>query len=135
MSEYPNKVIIIFDGNCNFCSRWVLFIISRDGYDRFRFTASQMPAAKHILEKYNVTDDVINTFILVEDDHVYARTAGILRIFKNLPGLWPALYIFRIVPPFLRDPVYNFIARNRYKWFGKREECFVPDEKMKSKFL
>ncbi len=135
MPEAPGKVHILFDGNCNFCSRWVMFLISRDGYDRFRFSASQLPAAKTILEKYRVTDQVVDTFILIEDDHVYARSAGVLRIFKNLPGLWPALYIFRIVPPFFRDAIYNFIARNRYKWFGKREACFVPDEEMKSKFL
>lgn len=124
----------MFDGDCNFCSRWVLFIISRDGYDRFRFTTLQSNIARSILAKFDIRTDGMDTFYLVENDNIYAKSAGVLRIFKNLPGLWPALFAFRLVPPFIRDAVYNFFAKNRYKWFGKKDTCFVPGESNKSKF-
>ena len=128
------KLIVFFDGDCKFCSRWVLFIISRDGYDRFRFSTLHAPEARPILAKFNIRADTSDTFYIVENDHIYSRSAGVLHIFKNLPGLWPALFVFRLIPPFIRDGVYNFFARNRYKWFGKRDECFVPGEDNKSKF-
>ena len=69
-----------------------------------------------------------------ENNIIYSRSAGVLHIFKNLPGLWPSLFALRLIPPFIRDGVYNFFARNRYKWFGKRDICFVPGESNREKF-
>ena len=136
MADYlRGKVIIIFDGNCNLCNRWVLFIIRRDGYDRFRFTASQLPPAQYYLEKFHILKEEIDTFLLVEDDSIYRRSAAVLRLFRHLPGLWPMVFALRIIPPFIRDGIYNFIARNRYRWFGKRETCFVADETQRKKYL
>ena len=133
--DLKNKVIIIFDGDCNFCSWWVLFIINHDGYDRFRFSASQLPPAQPYLHKFNLTKNEIDTILLIEDERIYMRSAAALRIFRHLPGLWPMVFSLRIIPPFIRDGIYNFIAHNRYKWYGKRETCFVPDESKKKKFL
>ncbi len=133
-NDTDGKFIILFDGECNFCSWWVSFLLKRDGYDRFRFCALQSPAAKEFLERFEVHNPIGSTFYFIEDERLYYSSTGVLRVFKNLPGLWPALFALRLIPAFLRDPVYELFARNRYKWYGRRE-CLVPDEKLRPKFI
>ncbi len=127
--------VIIFDGVCNLCNKSVQFILKRDRKKQFRFTTLQGKTAQSLLYKSGLTTDELNSFILVEKGKIYTRSTGALRLCRKLSGAWPLLYAFMIVPRFIRDAVYKWIARNRYKWFGKKETCMIPDASIKSRFL
>ncbi len=127
--------VIIFDGVCNLCNKSVQFILKRDRKKQFRFTTLQGKTAQSLLDKSGLTTDELNSFILVEKGKIYTRSTGALRLCRKLSGAWPLLYGFLIVPRFIRDAVYKWIARNRYKWFGKKETCMIPDVSIKSRFL
>ena len=90
---------------------------------------------QEILKKFNLVPDSYNSLILVEGESIYTRSTGALRISRHLGGGWRLLYVFIILPKFIRDQVYNLIARNRYKWFGKKESCPIPTAELKAKFL
>lgn len=134
-SKKKETGIIIFDGNCNFCSRWVLWAIKHDIKDAFRFTASQTDAGVKLLQELHLENISDKSFILVEDEKIFTRSDAALRVAKKLNGIIPLLYVFIILPAFIRNFFYDYISKNRYKWFGKRDSCFLPDEKIKSKFL
>ena len=127
--------IILFDGICNHCNSSVQFILKRDKKNQFLFASLQGRTGQEYLRKFNLPADTFNSFLLVEDDHYYTRSTSALRIARALSGGWPLLYAFIIVPRFIRDAVYNLIAKNRYKWFGKQETCWVPTPDLKAKFL
>ena len=127
--------IILFDGVCNLCNGSVQFVIQRDSKKVFRYAALQSDFAKKLLESLNQPAPDIESVILVDGNSVYYRSDAALRIAKRLSGAWPMLSIFLIVPRFIRDAVYNFIGRNRYKWFGKQESCMIPTPELKELFL
>lgn len=136
MSENTgNKSIILFDGVCNFCNSTVNRIIRNDKKDHFRFAALQSETGKKLLKKFKIDPGTTDSIILIENDRVYLRSGATLRISKQLGGLYPLLYGFIIIPPFLRNAVYDLIAKNRYKWFGKKESCMVPEENVRAKFI
>ena len=127
--------VILFDGLCNLCNEAVQFTIERDKQNLFRFASLQSDYATEKIAPFNIVPQNLESFILLEDDKVYLRSTAALRVAKKLSGLWPLLYGFIIVPRFIRDAVYNYIAKNRYKWFGKQESCWVPTPELKSKFI
>lgn len=131
----PEKKIILFDGLCNLCSSAVTFIIKRDKKNDFRFASLQSAHGKELLKKFNI--DTINTdsLILISKEKAYLRSSAALRIARGLSGVYSLLAAFLILPKFLRDGIYDFIARNRYNWFGKKENCIIPTPELKSKFL
>lgn len=102
---------------------------------RFRFAALQSEAGQALLAQYGLSKENLDTFILLDNGKVYRRSTAALRVGNNLPWYWQWTQVFRIVPPFIRDGVYNFIARNRYKWFGKKATCMLPTPGMQSRFL
>lgn len=126
--------VIFFDGLCNLCNGAVQFIIERDTNNLYHFASLQSDFAKNELQKFDIDTAQINSFILLENGKIYQRSTAALKVSKNLSGLWPLLSIFIIIPPFIRDGFYNYIAKNRYKWFGKKESCWVPTPDLKSKF-
>ena len=128
------KPIVLFDGVCNLCSGSVQFILKRDKNNLFQFASLQSKPGQEYLKKFNLPADTFNSFVLVEGDNIYTRSTAALRIARNLKG-WKWLYGFRIVPKFIRDAVYNLIAKNRYRWFGKKDECWIPTPELKSRFL
>lgn len=130
-----NGAIVLFDGVCNFCSGSVLFIIKHDPKGYFRFAALQNKAGEQIMEEYGVGIDRPESIILVENDRLWYRSAAALRIARKLRRGWPLFYGFIIVPPVIRDFFYNVVARNRYRWFGKKEACFVPTQKIRERFI
>jgi len=130
-----SEAIILFDGVCNFCSGSVMFIIRRDPKGFFRFAALQTEAGERIMEQYGIGPDRPESIILVEQDRVFYRSTAALRIARRLRHGWPLFYAFIIVPPVIRDFFYNIIARNRYRWFGKREACFVPTDEIRKRFV
>ena len=132
---HPDKPVILFDGICNLCSNSVLFILRRDKKNQFLFGSLQGKTGQEYLAKFNLPADTFNSFMLVEGDTLYTRSTAALRMVKHLVGGWSLLYAFIIIPQFIRDAVYNIIAKNRYKWFGKKEVCWVPTPALKQKFL
>lgn len=126
--------VIFFDGVCNLCNGAVQFIIKRDRGATFKFSALQSDFAQRSLSGVELQVKQGDTFILLESGKVYEQSTAALRIARKLSGLWPLCYVFIIVPSFIRNWVYKFIARNRYKWFGKRESCWVPTPELKSRF-
>lgn len=127
--------IILFDGVCNLCNGSVQFVLLRDKAGYFNFASLQSEAGQALLQKFNLPTDDYNSFILVEGDRIYSKSTAALRVARKLEGPWKMLYAFNIIPSFIRDMMYNFIARNRYRIFGKREECMLPRPEWKSRFL
>src|ERR1700712_2911015 len=130
-----NKKVVLFDGVCNLCSNSVQFILKKDKKNQFLFGSLQGEAGQEFLAKFNLPSDTFNSFMLVENDTLYTRSTAALRMLKYLGGGWSLLYAFIIVPKFIRDAVYNWIAKNRYKWFGKKDACWIPTPALKAKFL
>jgi len=126
--------IILFDGLCTLCNRTVQFVIKRDPKVRFRFASLQSEVGKELLQRYDQPMD-LQTIILLEGGQAYHRSSAALRISRRLRGAWPLLYAFILLPPPLRDTMYNLVARNRYKWFGKQEQCMIPTPNDAKRFL
>jgi len=127
--------IILFDGVCNFCNASVNYIIDRDYKDKFRFAALQSDAGIKLQKKFGFNPDNLSTLILIDGDKYYTQSTCALKIMRELRGFWKLSYAFIIVPPFIRNIIYNIVAKYRYKWFGKREACRVPNAAEKAKFL
>ncbi len=131
----PDHPIILFDGVCNLCSGSVKFVIERDPEGIFRFAPLQSEAGREISRKRGLPEDGFSTFVLVEGGGVYTRSTAALRVLRRLGGLWRLLYGLIIIPPVLRDALYDYIARNRYEWFGKKDECMVAGPDVRKRFL
>jgi len=127
--------MIFFDGVCNLCAGSVRFVIKRDQKDLFRFAALQSEAAQKYLEPFGISPAGSGTVLFLEDGVLYQRSAAALHIARRLTGLWPLLYGLMIVPAFIRDFVYDQIAKRRYSIWGKQESCMVPTAALKAKFL
>ena len=131
--------IVLFDGVCNLCNTAVQFIIRRDPRARFRFAALQSDYARNLMKQYGVTVDAdkdkLVSIILVANNRIYSKSDAALKIARHLHGLWPAFWVFKAVPRFLRDTAYEWIARNRYRLFGKKDQCMIPTPELKSRFI
>ncbi len=127
--------VILFDGVCNLCSTSVQFIIKHDPKRTFRFASLQSEFGQKVLQQFGLPADELNSFILLEEGKIYTKSTGALLVTKKLSSLWPALYGFIIVPPFIRNAVYSWVANNRYKWFGKKEACWLPTPELRKLFL
>lgn len=135
MINLENKSIIFFDGVCNLCNNSVKFIIKRDNHKRFLYASLQSDAARDILLQFKIKNSNLDSIILLENGKLYQKSTAILKIAKQLNGFWKLNYVFIIIPKFFRDFIYDIIAKNRYKWFGKREVCMLPTGDMKLRFL
>jgi predicted DCC family thiol-disulfide oxidoreductase YuxK len=127
--------IILFDGVCNLCNAAVQFIIRRDDSNHFLFASMQSERGKKILAENNLSSNEMSSFILFENGKVYDRSTAVLRIARKLNGSWRFLYSFIVVPKFIRDGIYRIISKNRYQWFGKKNECMIPTGGIEAKFL
>lgn len=132
MNEHP---VILFDGICNFCNSSVQFVLKRDKKKVFLFTPLQSEPGKKHMEQYGMPENELSSFVLIEKGKLFTRSTAALRVCRYLAGGWPLCYGFIIIPPFIRDGVYNWIARNRYKWFGVRQECMIPSPETRARFL
>jgi predicted DCC family thiol-disulfide oxidoreductase YuxK len=137
-TKTSNNPVIFFDGICNLCNTSVNFIIRHDKAGNFRFASLQSEFAKAFIENSaSLKNGTIfpDSLILVEDGKVYFRSETALRIAGKMDGIWKGLVIFRIIPRKWRDFLYDFIAKNRYQWFGKRQSCMVPAPDISGRFL
>ena len=137
MIQLPeNKKIILFDGVCNLCEKSVQFIIKRDKNDVFRFVAIQSDLGREIIQKIGIDTTKIDSIILYEPNVAYYYKAeAALKIAKNLSGLYSLLAIFNFIPNNIKNSIYDYIAKNRYKWYGKKETCMIPTKALQAKFL
>lgn len=126
-------MIILFDGVCNLCNHTVTFIIKRDPSSLFSFTSIQGDAGKSIIDKYQIPN--VDSVILIKKEKYYIHSDAVLEICLHLGKAWKLLYFLKVIPKFIRDPLYHFIAKNRYRWFGKQESCMLPTAELKKRFL
>jgi predicted DCC family thiol-disulfide oxidoreductase YuxK len=129
------KPIFLFDGICNLCTGAVLFVIKRDRSAKFSFASLQSPFGQSQLTKLGLPVGEFNTFFLLKGDTVFKKSDAALEVVKDLNGLWPVLYIFKIVPAFIRNAAYDFVSKNRYRWFGKKDVCMIPTPELNSRFI
>jgi len=135
MKEEPTAPVILYDGVCGLCNRFNTFILKRDRKAVFRFAPLQSEFATTALARRGKNAADLDTVCLVENGALYMRTDAALRILQRLGGIWKLVVIFRIIPKFLLNVGYNWVARNRYRIFGKYDTCPVPDPKWKERFL
>lgn len=126
--------IILFDGVCNFCDLSVQFIIKRDPAGNFQFASLQSEISQSLLKEHEVPENA-DSVVLIENGRYYLKSSAALRICRDLSGLWRLIYILIIVPKPIRDFCYDILARNRYKWFGKKDHCKVPSPEVRNRFL
>lgn len=134
--ELPaDQPVIIFDGVCNFCDRSVRFVMDRDPSQRFRFASNQSEAGSALLSRFGIVPGGIDSVFLVEGERIWSKSRAALEIARRMPWPWKAVYSGVVVPRFLRDWVYDMIARNRYRFFGKADSCRLPREGERERFL
>jgi predicted DCC family thiol-disulfide oxidoreductase YuxK len=126
MNRWPDDDVILYDGVCVFCSRWIRFIAARDNQQRFRFTAIQSAYGTRLAQAFGIDPNDPDTNAVIHAGIATFKSDAALTVLSNLPG-WRWTRGLRLVPKFLRDGVYNLVARNRYRMFGKYDECFLPD--------
>lgn len=136
-SRIEDKSIVLIDGVCHLCQGLVRFIIPRDPNARFMFAPLQSEDAQRLLHQSSVTLErgELSTVVLLENGVYYTESAAVLRIARKLRFPWPAAYIFIIIPSPLRNVIYRFVARNRYRWFGQDEQCLLPTADIRQRFL
>lgn len=131
----PLKPVVLFDGVCNLCTGSVLFVIKRDRTANFSFASLQSIYGQSQLMKFGLPIDQLNTIFLIKGEKFFKKSDAALEIARGLSGLWPVFYLFKIIPTFIRNGIYDLIAKNRYRWFGKQEACMIPTPELKSRFI
>lgn len=134
MSSLEGKVIV-FDGVCLLCSRSVAFVLAHDRQNQFRFATLQSATGKALLIRHGLDPEDPDSFLLADGAAGYANSDAIIRVVTALGGAWRLVALFRLIPRLLRDRFYRWIARNRYRWFGRRAVCVVPSPEMLGRFL
>ena len=134
MNAWPDDNVILYDGVCVFCSRWVRFVVVRDVRRRFRFTAIQSGYGTRMARALRIDPADPDTNAVIHGGKAFFKSDAALTVLSNLPG-WSWVRALRLVPRPIRDTVYNLVARNRYRIFGKYEECFVPDAELRARVM
>lgn len=131
-----HKKIILFDGVCNLCNSSINYVIDKDFKDEFRFLALQSDLGKELQQYLGIQPNDIDSIILyIPNEAYYIKSSAALKVMSSFSGLWKLVLIFNIIPVAFRDTIYDFVAKNRYKWYGKHEQCRIPTSELKSKFL
>lgn len=131
-----SKKIILFDGVCNLCNGAIQFIIKRDRKDLFRYAALQSEIGEKLIQERSIDTSKVDSIILIEPGVAYyTKSDAALRIGQDFGGLWKGLGLFTWIPKLFRDALYDLVARNRYEWFGKKEQCMIPTPELQAKFL
>lgn len=133
-SQWPDDDVILYDGVCVFCSRWIRFVAARDVEKRFRFTAIQSGYGTRLAQAVGINPDDPDTNAVIHGGEAFFKSDAALTVLSNLPG-WRWTRALRALPKPLRDVVYGLVARNRYRIFGKYEACFVPDAEMRARVI
>ena len=134
MTTIPDN-LILFDGVCNLCSALVQFVIRHDPAGKFRFAAIQSEIGGEIFQSHGLDPADLQTFVFAAEGKMFLRSDAAIEVVSRFGGAWRIFRIFQFVPKVLRDSIYSFIARNRYRWFGRKEVCMVPTAEIKERFL
>src|SRR3989344_7583649 len=127
--------LVLFDGVCNFCDSSVQFVIRKEKKPSLKCASLQSPTGQNMLKKFNVNPAEIGSVVFISGEKAYVKSTAALFLVKRLKGLYPLLFGFIIVPPFIRNAVYDWVARNRYKWFGKKDSCMIPTPEIRARFV
>ncbi len=127
--------VILFDGVCNFCNGAINFVMKQDRKGVFRFAPLQSEAGQKLLEQHDLSTKDFDSFVLIDEGKVYKKSSASLKVMSYLPWPWKPAQIFWIIPTPFRNAIYDFVAKNRYKWFGKKEECMIPTPELRKRFL
>ena len=127
--------MLLFDGVCNLCNASVQWVLKHDKKNRFRFAALQSDTGRMLLERVGLSNEKLETVVLVDGDRFFTHSDAVLEIARRLGGIWSLARVGRIVPRPIRDALYMWIARNRYRWFGKKEQCMLPSPEWKGRFI
>ncbi len=131
-----NKKTILFDGVCNLCNSTIRFVIKHDGKDLFRYAALQSEIGRKLVSEHNIDTSNVDSIILIEPGIAYyTKSDTALKIGRSFGGLWKLMVVFTWIPVSFRNIIYDLIAKNRYRWFGKRDACMVPTPELRNKFL
>ena len=133
-NRWPDDDVILYDGVCVFCSHWIRFIAARDTQQRFRFTAIQSAYGTRLAQAFGIDPHDPDTNAVIHGGAAHLKSDAALTVLFSLPG-WGWARVLWLVPKFLRNAVYNLVARNRYRIFGKYEECFLPDADMRARVM
>ncbi len=127
--------VLVFDGVCLLCSAWVAFVLRHDRSGRIRFAAMQSAAGRNLLAAHGLDADDPLSFLFVSEGKAHTQSDAILRLVGSFGGVWRIVAALRVLPAFVRDALYRLIARNRYRWFGRRDTCLMPDPAVRGRFL
>lgn len=127
--------VVLFDGVCNLCNGSVNWLIDHDKKNVLQFASLQSEYAQQTIGKLGLQGSYLDTMVLVDGENYYVRSTAILHMLKLMGGIYRIAFVFVIIPAFIRDAFYNFIARNRYRWFGRQDACRIPTPELKAKFL
>jgi predicted DCC family thiol-disulfide oxidoreductase YuxK len=128
--------VLVFDGVCVLCSHWVAFVLRHDRRRLYKFAAMQTVTGRELLTRHGIDPDDPKSFLLLEAGRGYMDTDAIIRVLKSFGGVWQALAaLLRLMPRLLRDPMYRWLARNRYRLFGRRDVCMIPSQQSAERFL
>jgi len=126
--------VLLFDGVCNLCVGSVQFFLKHDRKKLLKFASLQSDYGEKQSTKFNIPKNV-DSLIFIENNEVYYFSSAALRAAAKMGGAWPLLKVFLEIPPFIRNGIYKFIAKNRYRWFGKKEVCWLPDADFEGRFI
>lgn len=126
---------MIYDSNCPLCESSVHWIIKNDKNKHFKFLSAHSRLGKNYLQKYNLDPDDLETVTLIRNDIAYIKSDAVLETAKELDGSWKLFYIFKIIPRFLRDKIYMYVSKNRFKLFGEKEKCILSEDEIKDRFI
>ncbi|MBL0308604.1 MAG: DUF393 domain-containing protein [Bacteroidetes bacterium] len=127
--------VVLFDGVCNLCNGYVNWVIDHDKSRQVKFASLQSGYGQAVIERFNIHDQYLNTIIYLDGDKIYFRSEAVLRTLKQMGGIYSLAFGFMIIPAFLRNWVYNTVAKYRYRWFGEREVCRIPTPELKDRFV
>lgn len=128
-------MVILFDGVCNLCNGFIQFVLKRDKKQEFQFASLQSTYGIALLNHLKLPTDTMETVIVFDGQKIFTESDAVLKIVHSFGGLWKCTTIFSLIPRFIRNGVYRLVAKNRYKLFGKRDQCMVPTEDMKGRFV
>lgn len=134
MGDRENDVLL-FDGICNLCNRFVQFLITRDTKRKFKFASLQSEAGQQMLNRFKLDQKKFNSFVLIKEDQYFIKSTAALIVLKELGGGWKLFYAFILLPRPIRDAVYNLVSKSRYRVFGKRATCMIPTPEQADRFL
>lgn len=132
--ENLNKAILLYDGECSFCNGAVQWIIARDPRQHVYFASQQGELGQALKAKYKISDE-LDSLVLIDEGKAYIYSSAVIRVSKYLHSAWPMLQIFALIPPFVRNSLYRYVAKHRYRWFGQQQACLLPTPEIRARYL